>query len=239
MAGPDTADRGDVPQPVHQLLEYRPPPDDGLPPVYIDEHLLVLDKPSGLLCVPGRGERMADSLVLRAQARYPEALTVHRLDMDTSGLVILARGPHMQRALSVLFMHRQVGKRYEAIVHGVPNDDAGLVDLPLLTDWPRRPRQKVDRQAGKASQTRYRVLLREPGPPGPGCSRVSLEPVTGRSHQLRVHMAELGHPILGDPLYGDQASRSAAPRLLLHAAELDLSHPVTGERLRLTSAPPF
>lgn len=231
-ATPAQAAEGDA----HQLLRYCPPPDHGLPVVHVDEHLLVLDKPAGLLCVPGRGERMRDSLAVRAQLRYPDALVVHRLDMDTSGLVLMGRGPQAQRALSLLFMNRAVDKRYDALVDGLPAEDDGEIDLPLLTDWPRRPRQKVDEAHGKPSLTRYRVVARDPLR---GCSRVSLEPVTGRSHQLRVHLAALGHPILGDPLYGDERARAAAPRLMLHAAWLGLVHPFSARPLHLASPAAF
>lgn len=218
----------------HQLLDYRPPPDQGLPTLRVDEHLIVVDKPSGLLSVPGRGEAFADCMAARVQARYPDALIVHRLDMDTSGLLLMARGKEMQRLLSELFLRREVDKRYQAVVHGRVEDDDGLVDLPLITDWPNRPRQTVDHEIGKPSQTRYWVRDRDAQA---GVSRVDLEPITGRSHQLRVHMLALGHAIVGDPLYGPAAS--AGGRLLLHAAELRFTHPVSGQQLSLASAVPF
>lgn len=219
---------------AHQLADYQPPPDTGLAILHEDEHLLAVDKPSGLLSVPGRGERMADCLIARVQCRFADALVVHRLDMDTSGLVLMARGPDVQRALSRQFMTRQVDKRYEAVVHGVMADDEGEVDLPLITDWPRRPRQKVDAETGKPSLTRFRVLGRQGDR-----TRVSLEPVTGRSHQLRVHLMALGHPIVGDDLYGSPGDRARAGRLMLHACSIALAHPVTGQRLSLTCPPPF
>lgn len=227
MMNPDDA-------PAHQLAHYHPPPDTGLAPLYQDEHLLALDKPSGLLCVPGRGERMADCLSARVQARFADALVVHRLDMDTSGLVLMARGPAVQRQLGLQFMARQVGKRYEAVVHGELREDDGEIDLPLITDWPRRPRQKVDAQVGKPSLTRFRVLGREAGR-----TRVALEPVTGRSHQLRVHLMALGHPIVGDDLYGPEGDRARAGRLMLHACEMALAHPVSGQPLSLACRCPF
>lgn len=221
---------------AHQAAVYDPPPDRGLQPIYLDEHLLVVDKPSGLLTVPGRGEHLQDCLIHRVQRHVPEALIVHRLDMATSGLVLLARGGDMQRALSGLFMHRQVDKRYVALVQGLVPDDEGEIDLPLITDWPRRPRQMVDRVHGKPSQTRYRVLMRDTVL---GRSRLDLMPLTGRSHQLRVHCLAIGHPILGDPLYGPDASRQACERLMLHATALSLPHPVSGERLDVRSVNPF
>lgn len=184
-----------------------------------DEALLV-NKPGGLLSVPGRGEDKQDCVIHRAQAQFPEALVVHRLDMATSGLLMLARGPEWQRRLSLDFAERRVHKRYIAVVQGelAVEPEWQLVDLPLISDWPRRPRQKVCRDSGKPSQTRYRVLGRELHA-GRVCSRVELEPITGRSHQLRVHMLALGHPIVGDALY---APEHPAPRLLLHASHLSL-----------------
>lgn len=218
----------------HQLAHYQPPPDEGLALLYEDEHLLAVNKPSGLLSVPGRGERMADCLSARVQARFPDAMVVHRLDMDTSGLVLMARGPVVQRLLSQQFMARQVDKRYEALVHGVVAQDEGEIDLPLITDWPRRPRQKVDTEIGKPSLTRFMLLQRMVAH-----SRVSLEPVTGRSHQLRVHLMALGHPIVGDDLYGPPGDRSRAGRLMLHACDITLAHPVTGQSISLTCRCPF
>lgn len=220
--------------PAHQLAEYHPPPDIGLDLLYADAHLLAVDKPSGLLCVPGRGERMADCLIGRVQLRHPEALVVHRLDMDTSGIVLMGRGPDAQRSLSQLFMGRQVGKRYEALVHGVLQTDDGEIDLPLITDWPRRPRQKVDAVQGKPSLTRFRVMERLAR-----TTRVSLEPVTGRSHQLRVHLMALGHPIVGDDLYGPPGDRARAGRLMLHARHISLPHPDTGAVFNVSCPTPF
>lgn len=184
------------------------------------EEILLLNKPSGLLSVPGRGENKQDCAIHRAQARFPEALIVHRLDMATSGLLLLARGPEWQRRLSLDFAERRVHKRYIAVVRGciAQAEDWQLIDLPLITDWPKRPRQKVCFEAGKPSQTRYRVLGQEERE-GQACTRVELEPITGRTHQLRMHMLALGHPIVGDALY---APEDPAPRLLLHACHLSL-----------------
>lgn len=205
--------------------------------VHEDPHLLVLDKPAGLLCVPGRGEDKQDCLSARAQRRWPDALVVHRLDMATSGLVLMARSPEVQRALGDAFANRRVNKRYEAIVDGLlpVRDEWSLIDAPLMADWPRRPLQKID-AAGKPSQTRWRVkrLL-----PERNATHVWLEPLTGRSHQLRVHLLSIGHPILGDALYGGEEIRQRAPRLLLHATMLEFEHPADGRMCRFASAPPF
>ena len=220
---------------AHQLLDYQPP-DEGLRVVFADDHLVVLDKPCGLLSVPGRGERMADCLSARVQQVFADAMVVHRLDMDTSGLVVMARGADMQRQLSGLFMNRQVDKRYVAVVQGLMADERGHIDLPLATDWPRRPRQKVDAEQGKPSLTRYQVLARDADL---GRTRVALEPVTGRSHQLRVHLMAIGHTIMGDPLYGTGDVRAGAARLMLHACELRFMHPATGQDLSLRSEAPF
>lgn len=214
------------------------PPD--LLPVHEDAHLLVLDKPAGLLCVPGRGEDKQDCLSARAQRQWPDALIVHRLDMGTSGLVVMARGLEMQRALSAAFADREVHKRYEAVVDGVmpQRDDWSLIDAPLMADWPRRPLQKID-PAGKPSLTRWRALSSVSPPGGPAATHVLLEPLTGRSHQLRVHLLSIGHPILGDALYGDAALQARAPRLLLHARELGFVHPATREPLHFERAASF
>lgn len=206
-------------------------------PVYVDDALLVFDKPSGLLSVPGRGPDKQDCLAARAQARYPDALVVHRLDMDTSGLMVMARGPVAQRELSKAFAARAVRKRYVAVVAGrpeSPHEGWGSIALPLICDWPRRPRQIVDHVHGKPSLTHWRVLAQDDA-----TARVELEPVTGRSHQLRVHLAELGHPILGDPLYAPAAIRASSQRLLLHASTLGLAHPVSGEPLIFERPAPF
>lgn len=214
---------------------YSPPADTGQPPLFVDETLIIVDKPSGLLSVPGRGEDKADCLAARVQARFPDALIVHRLDMSTSGLLLLARGEEMHRQLSRLFRERLVDKRYLAVVDGRLGAENGEVDLPLICDWPNRPRQKVDFEIGKRSLTKFRRLAVDPAN---DVTRVELEPITGRSHQLRVHMAELGHPILGDDLYGGGAE-GKADRLLLHAMDLAFVHPLTGEALRFHCAPPF
>ena len=204
--------------------------------LHVDEDLLVIDKPSGLLAVTGRGEDKQDCLSRRAQAQYPDALIVHRLDMSTSGLMLMARGAAMQRALSYMFEQRTVFKRYEAVVDGLIGKEEGFIDLPLALDWPRRPLRIVSPEHGKPSQTRWRVLARDQASK---CTRVELEPLTGRSHQLRVHLQALGHPIWGDALYAPQSVQSKAPRLLLHACQLRLTHPASGNEVSFESTAPF
>ena len=210
------------------------PPQEPVRYIHVDEHLIVIDKPAGLLSVPGRGEDKADCAVSRVEADYPGALTVHRLDMATSGLLILARSKEMQAALSRMFELGQMEKEYHAHVWGLPDPPGGLIDLPLITDWPNRPRQKVDHEIGKPSRTRYdTVETDEPG------ARLRLKPLTGRSHQLRVHLAEIGHPILGDELYAHPEAHAAAPRLLLHASALGFDHPYSGDRFDISLPCPF
>ncbi len=187
--------------------------------VHVDGNVVVADKPAGLLCVPGRGPERADCLAARVQARWPDALVVHRLDMATSGLVVFGRGAAVQRALSIAFADRLVHKRYEAVVAGLFTDDAGDISLPLAADWPNRPRQQVDHATGKPSLTRWQVLVRNEVL---GTTRLALTPVTGRTHQLRVHLAAIGHAIVGDALYAPLCWATAAPRLLLHACALEL-----------------
>jgi tRNA pseudouridine32 synthase/23S rRNA pseudouridine746 synthase len=208
---------------------------DELTVIHADDHLLVVDKPAGLLAVPGRGETKADCLLTRLQTAYPDAQVVHRLDQATSGLMLFARGAAAQRALSIAFAKRQVDKRYVAIVWGEPAEERGTIDLPLAADWPHRPRQRVDAAQGKPSITHWQVDRRLPG----GRTRLSLAPVTGRSHQLRVHLAAIGHPILGDALYAPPEAQAAADRLLLHASALALHHPVSRQRLAFERAAGF
>lgn len=218
------------------IVIYTPPPDTGLSILYQDDYLLVVDKPSGLLSVPGRGEDRQDCLAKRVQALFPDALIVHRLDMSTSGLMVLARGKAMERALSIAFQQRRVHKCYEALVAGKCVQERGEVNLPLVTDWPNRPKQMVSFELGKASLTRYHVMDYLPEQ---DATRVCLEPITGRSHQLRVHMQALGHPILGDKLYAPPQVQAQSERLLLHAAMISLPHPVSGEVMTVSSAVPF
>lgn len=201
--------------------------------IYIDEHMLVAEKLAGLLSVPGRLPEHKDCLITRLQNLYPDALTVHRLDMATSGLMVFARGAEAHRVLSKAFANRQVDKRYVAVVAGKLAAD-GEVNLPLINDWPNRPRQMVDHATGKPSLTRYRLIGHEQG-----TTRIELEPVTGRTHQLRVHMMAIGHPILGDDFYAPPEIEALSPRLLLHAERLCLPHPVSGARVDFHSATPF
>lgn len=214
------------------MHSYCPPLEPYLSVVYADEALLVLEKPSGLLSVPGRTAAHSDSLASRAQTRYPGVQTVHRLDMDTSGLVVMARHPEVHRKLSAQFQQRRVKKVYCAKVWGELESDSGEINLPLICDWPNRPRQKVDFARGKPSLTRWEKISASAG-----TSLVHLHPVTGRSHQLRVHLQAIGHPILGDPFYAHPQARAAAPRLLLHATELAFTHPVSGEWMQFSSEP--
>jgi tRNA pseudouridine32 synthase/23S rRNA pseudouridine746 synthase len=215
---------------------YQPPPDTGLDIRYIDDDLLVVDKPAGLLSVTGRGPGKQDCLSARVQARYPEALPVHRLDLGTSGLLVLARGPAMHRALNRLFETRRVEKRYVALVAGRMEAGEWLIELPLIADWPNRPRQMVDHAIGKPSRTRVRVAGYNAGL---DATRVDLFPETGRSHQLRVHLQAIDHPILGDELYAPPEVFARAPRLLLHAAFLGFQHPSTAAMVQVESAAPF
>ena len=212
---------------------YLPPPHLGLDLLYVDATLLVVNKPTGLLSVPGRGAGKEDCMVLRVQAEFPDALIVHRLDMGTSGLLVFARGKDMLGRLSTLFARREVFKRYVALIEGHLASETGMVDLPLIKDWENSPLQKVDLAQGKPSLTRYARLEYANGQ-----SRVALEPETGRTHQLRVHMAALGHPILGDDFYG-AGHTAAAPRLMLHAEVLAFEHPVDGRSMRFEKAADF
>ncbi len=216
-----------------------------LPPVlHTDEWLLVVDKPAGMLSVAGRGPAGEDCLHARLCRRWPDAMVVHRLDMATSGLMVFARGAQAQRLLSRAFADRAVDKRYVAVVAGRPlaedPDGEGWseIDLPLAADWPARPRQKVDAVNGRPSLTRWRKAgggIRDPE----NCTRLELQPVTGRSHQLRVHLAAIGHAIVGDALYAPEPIAGAAPRLLLHAERIALAHPADGRPLAWQCDAPF
>jgi tRNA pseudouridine32 synthase / 23S rRNA pseudouridine746 synthase len=199
--------------------------------LFVDDALIAIDKPAGMLSVPGRGPDKQDCAATRVQAVYENALVVHRLDQATSGILLFARGIAMQRQLARAFASRDVTKEYVAVVAGHVAQDAGSIDLPLAADWPARPRQKVDAAVGKAALTHYRVLARN----ADGTSRVLLQPITGRTHQLRVHLAAIGHPIAGDALYADSATAGRSARLQLHAQKLALSHPHTGALLSIES----
>lgn len=200
----------------------------GIEIVYQDDHLLLVNKPAGLLTVPGKGPDKADCMISRLQEKWSRANVVHRLDMATSGILVVALTPTAHRELSKQFQNRETSKEYIAVVYGSLLATEGTVDLPLITDWPNRPRQKVCHESGKPSQTLWQVI---PTPntrkPLAHSTRVKLTPITGRSHQLRVHMLSLGHPIIGDNLYGCETSINMAPRLLLHARKLTITHPIS------------
>ncbi len=199
-----------------------------------DDRILVVNKPSGLLSVPGIGPEKADCLVARLQASHRGVRIIHRLDRDTSGLMVLGRDAAAHRALSMQFQDRQVKKRYQAVVAGSVAEDQGLIDLPIAKDRDRTPRQKIDFEIGRPAQTQWRVLER-----AEDRTRLELEPLTGRSHQLRLHLLELGHPILGDDLYAPPDALAAADRLLLHATELGFKHPQTEQPAWFRCPPPF
>lgn len=201
-----------------------------------DDHVLVVEKPAFLLSVPGRGEENRDSVQVRLKRRYPTLRLVHRLDLDTSGLMVFALNHPAQKALNRAFQERRVEKAYEAVVAGCVEADEGEVDLPIAPDWQNRPRQKICREKGKSALTRYRVIRREPESDR---TRLTFHPVTGRSHQLRIHAMAMGHPILGCDLYAPPRILARSDRLLLHAAELGFEHPATGEWLRFASDVPF
>ena len=201
--------------------------------LHTDAHLLVVEKPAGLLTVPGKGHDKADCLITRLRLEFPGVLLVHRLDTDTSGVIVFALSRLAQGHLGKQFEHRQTEKAYAALVWGQVAGDTGQIDLPLTVDWPNRPRQHVNHETGRPAQTDWRVTAR-----GPTDTRMELRPFTGRSHQLRVHMAALGHPILGDPLYATGPA-AAFPRLMLHAAWLGFRHPDGGAHVSFSSDVPF
>lgn len=209
------------------------PPDTPLDLIHEDHEILVLNKPAGLLSVPGKGAHLADCLITRLQAAFPEALLVHRLDMDTSGVIVFARTPSAQRHLGLQFEKRMMKKTYLARVWGQVAGKEGVIDLPLIVDWPNRPLQKVCHETGRAAVTEWKVLRHDGD-----STRMRLIPHTGRSHQLRVHMRELGHPILGDPFYATGPARDF-PRLMLHAETLRLRHPDGGRGMTFRAANPF
>jgi tRNA pseudouridine32 synthase / 23S rRNA pseudouridine746 synthase len=209
------------------------PPDVPLEILYQDDQIIVVNKPAGLLSVPGKLEGRSDCLTSRLQAAHWDTLLVHRLDCDTSGVMIFARTKQAQGFLGQEFEKRRAKKTYIARVWGQLTPDAGHIDLPLCTDWPNRPRQMVDHQNGRPAQTDWQVLERDDS-----STRLRLFPLTGRSHQLRVHMLAQGCPILGDPIYAKGAAR-AYPRLMLHAESLSLHHPATGEMVSVTAPCPF
>jgi tRNA pseudouridine32 synthase/23S rRNA pseudouridine746 synthase len=216
------------------ILNYAPPTEPYLSFVYRDEHILVLDKPSGLLSVPGKAKEHADSLQTRVTRVYPTATVVHRLDMATSGLMIMALNKAAHRHISKQFELRQTQKSYQAIVFGHLQQKNGQVDLPLICDWPNRPKQMVDHERGKNALTHWSVLEHMPD-----TTRVELTPITGRSHQLRVHMLSLGHVIIGDRLYAHKEALDKASRLNLHAMRISFRHPDSEQVLEFFSEVPF
>jgi tRNA pseudouridine32 synthase/23S rRNA pseudouridine746 synthase len=209
------------------------PPDCTLDILHEDHELLFVSKPSGLLSVPGKGAHLADCLLKRVQGVFPHALLVHRLDLDTSGVMIFALTPHAQRHLGQQFEKRMTKKSYVAVVSGQLTPKEGIVDAPIIVDWPNRPKQMICFETGRSAQTEWKVMRLD----GDN-TRVRLHPVTGRSHQLRVHMLSLGHPILGDPFYATDAAR-AFPRMMLHAESLHVRHPDGGKGLTVKSRCPF
>jgi tRNA pseudouridine32 synthase/23S rRNA pseudouridine746 synthase len=208
--------------------------------IYEDSALLVFNKPSGLLSVPGKGPEKADCLRSRVQQVYPEALTVHRLDMSTSGILLMARSAELHRQVSIAFQDRAVKKSYVAVVNGHVLEDAShewqLIDKPIATDWINRPLQKIDFTDGKPSQTHYKIISYDAAS---DTTRLELAPITGRTHQLRVHLQSLGHPILGDHLYASPDIQAKSSRLLLHASSLTINHPITGLAIEWQCAAPF
>jgi tRNA pseudouridine32 synthase/23S rRNA pseudouridine746 synthase len=209
------------------------PPEVPLDVIHADHEVLLVNKPHGLLSVPGKGEHLADCLLARIQAAFPEALLVHRLDRDTSGIMVFALTPHAQRHLGLQFEKRQVKKTYVARVWGRIVEKTGTIDLPLIVDWPNRPRQMVDFENGRPAVTDWRVMRATDAE-----TRVRLYPRTGRSHQLRVHMKEIGHPILGDPFYAEGPARDF-PRLMLHSESIRVRHPDGGVGMTFSVKAPF
>ena len=215
-------------------IQYTPPPTKPKI-IHIDDDLIIVDKPAGLLSVPGRGDDKKDCLISRIQKKYPEALIIHRLDLPTSGILILARNPDIHRLISKQFEKREVSKEYTAVVEGIMSKKSGEINLPLITDWPNRPKQKVDFESGKPSITHYEVLdvnLEA------NTTRIKLTPITGRSHQLRVHLLSIQHMICGDSLYSGK-ELDKGERLLLHANKIEFRHPTTLQNLLIESPCPF
>ena len=216
------------------MFEYSPPLEPWLDILFKDKDIMVVNKPTGLLSVPGRGPENEDSVLHRVKQQHPKAAAAHRLDMSTTGVIVIPLNPNSHRELSRQFRERETEKHYLAWVWGEPEAESGQVDLPLCVDWPNRPKQKVDHEEGRHALTLWEKLKVENGN-----SLIKLTPITGRSHQLRVHMLELGHPILGDNLYAHPDALAAAPHLYLHAAMLTISHPRSGEADDLRGAGSF
>lgn len=213
---------------------YAPPADIGLNIIHKDDDILVLSKPANLLSVSGKAQDHSDCLEARALNDFPDAKVVHRLDRGTSGIFIMALNPAAHRHLGLQFEKRKTQKTYIAEVIGIVEQDEGLIDLPMRTDWYNRPKQMVDTYFGREAITEWKVISR-----GAETTRLELNPKTGRSHQLRVHLQELGHPILGDSFYAPDHAVAMAERLLLHAQTLEIFHPKDGQRLRLSDPCPF
>lgn len=214
-----------------QFPQYQPPAHEGLEILFQDDALLIVNKPSGLLATPGRGDDKQDCLLSRLQYEFPDAEVVHRLDMATSGLMIFALDKTMQRELSILFQQRKVHKVYTAVVEGLIETDKGSINLPMITDWPNRPLQAIDYEKGKPALTHFEVMKRDDDK---NITWVELMPMTGRTHQLRLHMKTLGHAIIGDNLYSPSTSVISSPRLLLHATLLGFRHPMTRQQVNVS-----
>ena len=213
------------------LIEYNPPQEPWLDLVYRDDYIAVVNKPSGLLSVPGNQPQYYDSAMSRVKEKYGFCEPAHRLDMATSGILLFALSKAADRELKRQFREREPKKYYQALVWGHVEQDHGVVELPLICDWQNRPRQKICFERGKRAVTFYDVLQRYPN----NTTRVKLTPITGRSHQLRLHMLALGHPILGDKFYAHPQAKALSPRLCLHAESLQIQHPITGETMVFTA----
>ena len=219
----------------NRYTTYTPPPHTTLHILFQDEHLLVVNKPAGLLSVPGKGSEKQDCLVSRCAAKFGAIHIAHRLDMSTSGIITFARSKDVVRAMNQLFAEREVNKAYIAVVDGIVEKGSGEINAPLMVDWANRPKQKINAE-GKPSCTHYKVISRDTKE---NTSRVELTPITGRSHQLRVHMMSIGHAILGDEFYAPDAAFHKVDRLLLHAAELAFIHPITNQPVQIHCPPSF
>ncbi len=213
------------------LIDYNPPQEPWLDLVYRDDYIAVVNKPSGLLSVPGNQPQYYDSAMSRVKEKYGFCEPAHRLDMATSGILLFALSKAADRELKRQFREREPKKYYQALVWGHLEHDHGVVELPLICDWENRPRQKICFERGKRAVTFYDVLQRYPN----NTTRVKLTPITGRSHQLRLHMLALGHPILGDKFYSHPQAKALSPRLCLHAESLQIQHPITGEMMEFTA----
>ena len=213
------------------LSEYNPPQEPWLDLVYRDDYIAVVNKPSGLLSVPGNQPQYYDSAMSRVKEKYGFCEPAHRLDMATSGILLFALSKSADRELKRQFREREPKKYYQALVWGYLEQEQGMVELPLICDWENRPRQKICFERGKRAVTFYDVLQRYPN----NTTRIKLTPITGRSHQLRLHMLALGHPILGDKFYAHPQAKALSPRLCLHAESLQIRHPITGETMEFTT----